>query len=142
MRGSFAFSSGGPLSGCETMVPRHPNSVPQTSQSPFEVTPLALIVGQGQQLFIEIKTTNPTVPFQGFMIQAINNVGIFGQFVAQPNLVNLRACSTPDSTATHANQSPKNSVILEWTVPGNFIGNFQFRLVFLGLKDKDFCYHI
>ena len=127
MRGSSAFSSGAPLSGCETMAPRHFDTVAQTLPSPFEVTPLALVVGQGQKLFIEIKTTNPTIPFQGFMIQAINNVGVFGQFIAQPNLVNLRSCTTPDSTATHANQNPKNSLILEWSVPENFLGNFQFR---------------
>lgn len=127
MRESCAFSSGGPLSACETLVPRHFDSVAQTLPSPFEVTPLALVVGQGQKLFIEIKTTNPMIPFQGFMIQAINNVGIFGQFVAQPNLVNLRPCITTDSTATHANQNPKNSIILEWLVPENFLGEFQFR---------------
>ena len=127
MRESSAFSSGAPLVVCETMIPRHFDNVPQTIPSPFEVTPLALVVGQGQKLFVEIKTINQAIPFQGFMIQAINDVGIFGQFVAQSNLVNLRPCTTPDSTATHANSNSKNSIILEWSVPENFLGNFQFQ---------------
>ena len=128
-KSSWSSPNGAPVSQCQAMTPDH-RVPPQQTKSPFVVETGARIVGQGQMLqLIIMSSTTVDNYFKGFMIQARTETSkIVGQFNVDGNeLAILINCETNNSTATHSSRVEKNTMILDWKAPDDFVGKVNFQ---------------
>ena len=75
-----SYSSGPPLSACNSMEPGH-GFAPQNSPVPFQLVPEEEIIEAGETLNLVLKSTG-SEKFKGFLVQAFeygteNNYGTF-----------------------------------------------------------------
>lgn len=125
----FGLPNGAPESTCSTLMPVHSNIPPEATQSLFQIVPQASAVGQGQILRVEIPSEIPSLAFKGFMIHARTPTGrVVGRFASSADgLVKLINCGGSQTTATHANTSPKVDFGLDWQAPTDYIGDIIFK---------------
>lgn len=135
------YPSGAPESVCETMLPFHGGGIPpMSSPSPFRVEPSTSVVGQGEQLTVEIFGTPSALTFGGFMLQARNTeppYQVVGQFA--PHALGLSKhmnCNGPQTSITHSSSSPKPGITLEWQAPVDFLGRIIFNATIAQQYDK------
>lgn len=133
--------NGAPVSVCNTMLPFHGGGIPPlTTTSPFRITPVASVVGSGQELQVEIESFPANVVFKGFMIQARNRFPpneVLGQFeLTDESAVKLINCDGSANTATHTNTQTKKDLALEWIAPAGFKGEVVFNATIAQDYDK------
>lgn len=133
--------NGAPVSVCNTMLPFHGGGIPPlTTTSPFRITPVASVVGSGQELQVEIESFPANVVFKGFMIQARNRFPpneVLGQFeLTDESAVKLINCDGAANTATHTNTQTKKDLALEWIAPAGFKGEVVFNATIAQDYDK------
>lgn len=123
---------------CLDLLPRHGAS-PQTQLPPFEVIHTVNNIKGGERVKVTIRSTTGSDRFKGFLLQArtynatnANNFDIVGEFFAIQNdqsesSFNFRNClSKRHNCVTHASNSDKESISLEWKAPYDYKGKIYF----------------
>ncbi|XP_030832179.1 sushi, von Willebrand factor type A, EGF and pentraxin domain-containing protein 1 isoform X2 [Strongylocentrotus purpuratus] len=118
-----SYSSGAPLDACTTLTPGH-GYTPQTSTSPFTITPQFRNYGPSTQMQVNLTTTSG-ISFKGFMVQArvvgtSTPVGIFSDTSSVGQRINCPGGFA--NTLTHINNDPKTLVSAMWTGPSDING--------------------
>ncbi|XP_046677320.1 putative ferric-chelate reductase 1 homolog [Homalodisca vitripennis] len=100
---------------CESMVPCNLTE-PQTDLMPYIVTLNRPYINSDQAVYVYIRAL-PPLSFQGFMIQARDDKTgqAVGEFDTDNRKISVINCfGRPDSTAMHADNSPKTEVTARW----------------------------
>ncbi|XP_046675673.1 putative ferric-chelate reductase 1 homolog [Homalodisca vitripennis] len=100
---------------CESMVPCNLTE-PQTDPMPYIVTLNRPYINSDQAVYFYIRAL-PPLSFQGFMIQARDDKTgqAVGEFDTDNRKISVINCfGRPDSTAMHADNSPKTEVTARW----------------------------
>jgi Reeler domain len=129
-----ALPNGAPPSTCNTLLPIHGQGnliAPLTSPSPFQISPQATAVAQGQILRIQIDATPPELTFGGFMLLARSTTPpyrVVGRFAPSADgSVKLMQCGGPDNAVTHTSTAPKRGFGFDWQAPSDFVGEVVFK---------------
>ena len=138
---STSLPQGAPTSVCSSMEPLHGGGIPpETTTSPYRVTPFATVIGQNQVLQLQIESNPPNIVFKGFMMQARNAnppYEVLGKFENTDEDIKLINCfQGRENTVTHSNTSPKKNLKLEWISPSNFTGEIVFNSTIAQDYDK------
>ncbi|XP_018024226.1 putative ferric-chelate reductase 1 homolog isoform X1 [Hyalella azteca] len=121
------YSTGAPASACNSMVPSHGGQAPQSTQSPFQITPGGASTN-GSPVSVTLAGVSPTANFKGFFLQArdANTSVVIGRFTTTSHkLVNCD--SSIENAVTHLDKTPKQSVVVQWTPPSGYAGDVTFR---------------
>lgn len=128
---SAQFPNGGPVGRCNNLLPGHQNFGSQESPSPYDIVPSTNIIGNGHNITVEIRSSEPGRTFAGFMLQARTTAETFvivGVFQESPGpAFNFRDCSGYRTTVTNADNNRKESIIFEWEAPTEFTGSVRFQ---------------
>ncbi|XP_041464950.1 uncharacterized protein LOC121415706 isoform X1 [Lytechinus variegatus] len=128
VKSTSSYPTGAPTTTCTSLTPGH-GSTPQTSPSPFLITPQFRNYGPSTPMQVNLTSTNGT-PFKGFMVQARvvgthTPVGIFSDTSSVGQRIDCS--STFANTLTHIDRNPKTLVTAVWTGPSNADGeNIEF----------------
>lgn len=121
----FTSPNGAPTLACDTLIPLHPGTTPQTSTPPFTIFAGS---ATGRTFNIQILSS---IPFRGFLIQPrlldsnpIVSPGTF-QFSSTSQTINCHGGSS--NTATHIDNSPRTNQTVLWNVPVGFTGHVRFQ---------------
>ncbi|KAK7501516.1 hypothetical protein BaRGS_00007320, partial [Batillaria attramentaria] len=119
-RGIHGYSAGAPLGQCAAMTPNH-GPQPQTTPSPFAVTPSKMNYSAGESL------TGDT--FKGFLLQARSGDTPVGMFTsaAGDNTQTLDCSDNSMSALTHTSGFSKTTLTVTWTAPQQSSGTVRFR---------------
>ncbi|XP_013421686.1 putative defense protein 3 [Lingula anatina] len=121
------YGNGAPPSACDSMVPGHQGSKPQTIASPYTVSVQVSSYTPGQTVNVTVRGTED---FRGLLLQArkAGTDEVVGTFQTPPSKFKFRPC--PDGGAnngiTHIDTSTKNNMTFMWTAPSTGVGNVQF----------------
>ncbi|KAI5705434.1 hypothetical protein M8J75_014990 [Diaphorina citri] len=107
-----AFSSGAPEGVCADMTPKHPQTVPQDSESPYKIVLKKKSVAPGGSISVVISSP-PGLSFKGFFVQARVGDKPVGQFTKSPSskfykVINCLGGS--QNAATHIDAKAKATV--------------------------------
>jgi hypothetical protein len=121
---SFAFPDGAPAAACGTQLPEH-GFGPQTSTPPFTITPSRTAIRAGTEITFTLASTGAAI-FRGFIFQVVSGLSHRGTVLAGAGYQVL-LCNNNPTSATHTENSDKNSVTISWRAPVNFIGDYRAR---------------
>lgn len=125
--GSFVYSypGGAPEQACETLLPEHMSEPPQEEPSPYIIEVDNNNVNGGDVLKITITSTDETIDFKGFIIQAREQIDTYktiGEFNFDTNLGKSFKCLNDADTVTHTSRDSKKSVTFNYIPPKWFDG--------------------
>ncbi|XP_044157222.1 putative ferric-chelate reductase 1 [Bufo gargarizans] len=131
----FGYPSGQISPSCDSMLPSHGNSAPQSSESPYIITVSKTTFLPGDIITVTIsKKSSASSSFKGFLLQArlVGGNRITGTF--QPSdsgVAQTLTCGSQASAAvSHTNDNFKESVTAQWTAPEG-AGPVRFRATVL-----------
>ena len=127
---SDQFPHGSPPSRCTNMEPMHSGAITQESPSPYKLVVSEKVIGNGQQLKVEIRSDEPGRTFAGFLLQARTVTEPFvvdGLFVGGEEPFNYLNCSVPRSAVTNSNRERRESISFDWTAPREYTGKIRFQ---------------
>ncbi|XP_077295552.1 putative ferric-chelate reductase 1 homolog [Arctopsyche grandis] len=126
---TLQYGSGAPPRACTTMLPFHGTIAPQTSSAPYEVKSSASQVRQGSN--VKVTISSPLrVPIGGFFLQARSvqdRTQILGNWTNLPEVAKTTNCNSNADSATHTSPANKDSVVLQWNAPKDFLGAVVFK---------------
>ncbi|CAH3172489.1 unnamed protein product [Porites evermanni] len=131
MSQAWGYSSGPPLSKCETVLPVHDENKPQSGASPYSISVSNSSYTTGGNLTVTIKGSG-SKKFKGFILQARGSDSSvawpIGEFTEIPADGACRVCFLFQSTAAHKNPSKTewSSLQFTWTAPAQSAGNITF----------------
>lgn len=118
-----ALPEGAPTTVCETLLPNHRDTPPQSGKPPYEITPIP----QDDHVLVTVKS-NLDFPIGGIMLHARMPDGrIGGVFEPIGNDVHTITCDNPHDTITHNSPSAKASVAVKWRPPTGYEGPIIFN---------------
>lgn len=130
----WGYSSGPPLSKCETVLPAHSRNEPQSGASPYSISVSNSSYTTGESLTVTIQGSG-SKKFKGFILQARGSdssvawpVGEFTEIPADGAQVLFCAGGDLKSTAAHKNPNKTewSSLQFTWTAPAQSAGNITF----------------
>ncbi|XP_073228164.1 putative ferric-chelate reductase 1 [Porites lutea] len=134
MSQAWGYSSGPPLSKCETVLPVHDENKPQSGASPYSISVSNSSYTTGGNLTVTIKGSG-SKKFKGFILQARGSdssvawpIGEFTEIPADGAQVLFCAGGDLKSTAAHKNPNKTewSSLQFTWTAPAQSAGNITF----------------
>lgn len=118
------YSNGLVYKSCDTMMPQHGTSVPQTTEPPYSVSASSYFYRPANKITVTIQA-NPGAYFEGFLLQArtIQGNEIAGHFiVTDPKSQNLTCHENVYSSVTHKDSSKKSNISALWVAPASVSG--------------------
>ncbi|XP_066451091.1 putative ferric-chelate reductase 1 [Eleutherodactylus coqui] len=106
---------------CDTMMPEHGTTVPQTTEPPYRVSASSYSYRPADKITVTLQA-NPGTYFEGFLLQARSLPGneIVGHFiVTDPKSQNLICGENVNSTVTHTDSSKKSIISTIWVAPAS-----------------------
>ncbi|KAE8610572.1 hypothetical protein XENTR_v10012171 [Xenopus tropicalis] len=128
----FSFPSGQISASCDTMLPQHRGSTPQTTASPYFITVSNTTFKSGDSITVTIQSNSGNT-FKGFLLEALSVGGdtATGTFTITNGDTQGLSCSAgPNSAVSHTSDSSKSSVTTSWTAPSG-AGPVRFRATVL-----------
>lgn len=134
-KSSLQRGNGAPASRCLNLEPNHGAATSQPFPSPYDIILTRKIIGNGEVMKVEIRSSQAGRPFSGYILQARTSsdpVIIDGQFKESDDNVEspryaFRDCLAPNTTVTHANTVRRESQIFDWEAPRQFVGKLRFQ---------------
>nr|XP_033773117.1 putative ferric-chelate reductase 1 isoform X1 [Geotrypetes seraphini] len=122
---TFGYPNGQISAACDSMLPSHGNTAPQTAQAPYSISVSQSSYNAGDEVTVTIQGA----PFKGFLLQAhtvgLNTVaGTFKNLDA--NSQGLRCSDTSNSAVSHTSNDAKTTVKAVWVAPAQ-VGSVKFR---------------
>ncbi|KAH6930288.1 hypothetical protein HPB50_012448 [Hyalomma asiaticum] len=119
----FAHPDGAPESACETMIPKHNDSV-AGSAAPFRLVQDKRDFKGGDHVAVTLSSSG--TPFKGFFVKAFDEHNKeIGEFEGSSDTKPVTKCSG----VTHTNSLEKIAVKLIWKAPAGASGKVHFRQV-------------
>eukprot|EP00079_Xenopus_tropicalis_P035335 XP_017949106.1 PREDICTED: putative ferric-chelate reductase 1 [Xenopus tropicalis] len=128
----FSFPSGQISASCDTMLPQHRGSTPQTTASPYFITVSNTTFKSGDRITVTIQSNSGNT-FKGFLLEALSVGGdtVTGTFTITNGDTQGLSCSAgPNSAVSHTSDSSKSSITTSWTAPSG-AGPVRFRATVL-----------
>ncbi|KAF7243509.1 putative ferric-chelate reductase 1 [Varanus komodoensis] len=128
----LSYPSGKINVACNSMLPRHGDSISQTSPPPYAISISSSSFTVGDEIVVSLTATNDS-SFKGFLLQAraIGGDAAVGSFrILNPNMQGLECNSIQNSSLSHTNRRNKQNVTAVWIAPPG-VGHVVFRATVL-----------
>nr|XP_015194581.1 PREDICTED: putative ferric-chelate reductase 1 isoform X2 [Lepisosteus oculatus] len=124
---------------CQSMMPNHNGTMPQSSPSPFNVTASKSWFHPGEEITVTLEAENGT-SFRGFLLQA-RTVGTnmtSGSFkILNANTSQGLTCNISNDTVSHTSSLQKQSINVVWVAPvSGQMEDIEFRSTFVEYEYK------
>ncbi|CAL8314473.1 unnamed protein product [Gadus morhua 'NCC'] len=126
VREGRGFSNGSVASSCETLLPGHHPYNASTLASPYTVSASASTYRPGDSITVYMEmASNGSIPFQGFILQAMSRAGQEGLPVGcftniDTSLTNTLHCrGMQNSSISHSSPTKKQRLQVTWEAPSN-----------------------
>ncbi|XP_078515386.1 putative ferric-chelate reductase 1 [Lissotriton helveticus] len=104
---------------CDSLLPNHGGSIPQTSQAPYTITVSSTIFSPGDQITVTLQANSGTT-FKGFLLQAhtVGKSTTVGSFLVSDSSAQILQCnSVQNSAVSHTSATAKSKVSAVWVAP-------------------------
>ncbi|KAM4722879.1 putative ferric-chelate reductase 1 [Rhinophrynus dorsalis] len=128
----FGYPNGLISDSCDTFLPKHGNSVPQTAASSYKITVSNNTFSPGDVIKVTLQSSSAS-RFKGFLLEARSVGGdrIIGAFtITDGNTQGLSCSAGPRSAVSHTNSNGKSIITTSWTAPVG-AGPVRFRATVL-----------
>ncbi|XP_033116344.1 protein crumbs homolog 1-like [Anneissia japonica] len=131
----YGYSTGGPMQACWNMLPGHFNVAPQTSVSPYTVTPSVTTYSPGDTFSVTLTAPAGVPPFKGLMVQMrqVKGTIAIGQFsnIDHDRAYFVHCNGSLFSVVSHNSAVDKTQMTMQWTAPTEGMGSIQLLVTFV-----------